>query len=178
MALSTTIATFLTIRRTNASFVVSTAIFASPSFCVPGSRCSLFHIFLFCLSAFTSSSSGFFSSFRCKFAVSPLLPMSIARESVSFFSCNSFFLTASSLIPRTNLSRISKSFKQLQKLHVWASFLLPLHTDNAFIFLLISPIKYKPFVCFVRFSNTELFEFLHDFAQDLSVCLRLKISKN
>ena len=44
-----------------------------------------------------------------------------SSEGISFRSCSSFFCVALSSIPRTNLSRMSESRKQEQKLHVFAN---------------------------------------------------------
>ena len=64
----------------------------------------------------------FLSSFRRILVVSLLLPISIAHERLSFFSCSSFLRIDSFLTPRTSWSQMRESCRQLQKLHVWASF--------------------------------------------------------
>ena len=60
----------------------------------------------------------FLSSFRRILVVSPLLPISISREALSFFSSSSFFRIVSFLTPRTRQSRMRESCRQLQKFHV------------------------------------------------------------
>ena len=87
-------------------------------------RCLWFPAFLVLITLISSDpvADGFLISWRRILVVSPLLPISMARERVSFFSCNNFFRIDSSLIPKTRRSLMSESSRQLQKLHGCASF--------------------------------------------------------